>query len=821
VNDWSCLVTRLSPASMQVLETALGEALRIGRFWLGVEFLLMGLSKQADGLLCEILRGLEIEPGDFRGALRGLAGLIVSGDAWKRQDVAALGAEALPDLMEADPTATALAFYGTARANQAVITPRLMAVLDQAVQLAGEGQVEPGHLLLAALQHSHCVAVSLLFGLAVDKGHDPRDIAAWVHRRLGGPARADHAPLPGGQREPVRPLAPGSLLSQMGRDLSALAHAGELHPAIGESAHRAMLQMGQILQQTEGNNPILLGEPGVGKTAIVEGFAWRLAVGTEHGRKPVVPQLANRRIVDLSPAALLAGTKYRGEMEERLQKLLQEVRAAEGQVVVFIDEIHTILGGRAEGGLGAMSDVLKPALARGEFPCIGATTVAEYRRYIEADPALARRFSPVWIEEPTVEEAIEIATTVAQEHLGPSHGVTYPNEVIRDAVQLSVRYIHDEFLPGKVLKLLDQAGPRVTLGGSLSGLTPAPVGGTEEGRVVTIETIRAIISERSGVPLTQLSRSDQERLLQLEDTLKARVKGQDEAVAQVARVVKRARAGLSDPRRPVGVLLFAGPTGVGKTELALAVAAALFEEEDAIFRLDMSEYMEKHQVSRLIGAPPGYIGYEEEGRLTGRLRRRPYSVILLDEIEKAHEDVQHLFLQLFDAGRLTDSQGHLADGRNAIFIMTTNLGAREALGFRGQESSYRRQFQAAVEEHFSPEFLNRVDRIICFDPLSEATLLLIFDKQFSRVATRMQTQGVEVEATESYRRALVRRCARESPQQGARPLIRIIEEAIVEPLTDRLLDGTIRPGMHVVVDESGITLSSPGTAIHSGGESGH
>jgi len=328
--------------------------------------------------------------------------------------------------------------------------------------------------------------------------------------------------------------------------------------------------------------------------------------------------------------------------------------------------------------------------------------------------------------------------------------------------------------------------------------------------------IRAIASERSGVPLTQLSRSDQERLRQLDDTLKARVKGQDEAVAQVARVVKRARAGLSDPRRPVGVLLFAGPTGVGKTELALALAAALFDEEDAIFRLDMSEYMEKHQVSRLIGAPPGYIGYQEEGRLTGRLRRRPYSVILLDEIEKAHEDVQHLFLQLFDAGRLTDSQGHLADGRNAIFIMTTNLGARDAVGFRSQESSYRRQFQAAIEADFSPEFLNRVDRIICFDPLSEATLLSIFDKQFSRVATRMQAQGAEIEVTAGYRRALVHRCAQEFPQQGARPLIRIIEEAIVEPLTDRLLDGTIRPGMHVVVDESGITLSSPDTAM--GGE---
>ena len=787
------LLARLSPAARQTLEIALGEALRIGRFWLGVEFLLMGLSKQAESALGEILRGLDIEPGEFRGALRGLAGVAVPGNAWKRQDVAQLGAAALPDMRVGDP-ATLTVEYGTETPPQAVLTPRMATVLRQAVELAQGTPVEPDHLLLAALQHPQCVAINLLLGLVAEKGRDPLEMLAYVQHRLG----IETTPAPA--HPPAMPFTPqgGGLLAKIGRDLTALARAGQLRPAVGENAHRAMVQMGLILQQMQANNPILLGDPGVGKTAIVEGFALRLA-GTD-----VVAALAGKRIVDLSPGALLAGTKYRGELEERLQQLLQEVRAAAGQVIVFIDEVHTILGGKAEGGLGSIAELLKPALARGEFPCIGATPVDEYRRYIEADPALARRFTPVWIEEPSQEEAIEIAGRVAREYLAPRHGVAYPEEVIHEAVQLAARYIHDEFLPGKVIKMLDQAGPRLTMGSSLSGNSSLHVGERPGVRSVTVEIIRAIVAERTGVPLTQLSQSDQERLLALEDILKQRVQGQDEAVAQVARVVKRARAGLNNPRRPLGVFLFVGPTGVGKTELALALAEALFTEEDAIFRLDMSEYMEKHQVSRLIGAPPGYIGYEEEGQLTGRLRRRPYSVILLDEIEKAHEDMQHLFLQLFDAGRLTDSRGRVADGRNALFIMTSNLGAKEALGFPGQQKTYRGRIQTAIERHFTPEFLNRVDRIIYFEPLNETTLGAIFDKHFAAAVASLRAQGIVVDVVPARKAVLVQQHL--NADRGARPLQRAIEDELIGPLTDKLLAGEIRPGMRVTIGEDDIVI---------------
>jgi ATP-dependent Clp protease ATP-binding subunit ClpC len=805
----------LSDEGREALQIALGEALRIGRFWLGVEFLLMGLSKQEGRPLGALLHELGESRGRFRGALRGMVGVAAEEDWRLQRDVAALGAETLPELRAADPE-TLASTYATDERPQAVITPRMMQVLRDAARLAGEDKVGHTHLLLAALRHVTCPAVNLLYGLAVQRDWQPGDVPAWVAQQ-GQVAAQEWTPLgedergarpakgaPGGPIEAPRggsgqpALKVRGVLATYGRDLTALAQRGELRPAIGQGAHDAMVQMGLILQQTQANNPILLGDPGVGKTAIVEGFAWRLAVGAAHDQ-PVIPELARKRVVDLPAAALVAGTKYRGELEERLQKLVAEVRAGVGELIVFIDEIHTILGGRAEGGLGVIADALKPALARGEFPCIGATTVAEYRRYIEADPALARRFTPVWIEEPTEAEAIEIVQAVAEKHLGPSHGVTYPKDVVEEAVRLSLRYLHDERLPGKVIKLLDQAGPRVLMGGSLRGLKAVDPARSPAGEV-TLEMVREIVAERTGVPLARLSQGQTQKLLLLEGQLRERVKGQDEAIVQVARVVKRARAGLADPRRPLGVFLFAGPTGVGKTELALALAEALFNEEDAILRLDMSEYMEKHQISRLIGAPPGYKGYEEEGQLTGRLRRRPYSVVLLDEIEKAHPEVQHLFLQLFDAGRLTDARGNLADGRNAIFIMTTNLGAKVPLGFqKAHMPSFTQQMRRAIEEHFSPEFLNRVDRIVYLGPLDEDTLLKIFDREFEAVAQRLRGQGIEVQVAEGFKRDLCKRHT--DAARGARKLQRAIEDEIVTPLTDKLLAGEIKPGMKVSVGE--------------------
>ena len=695
-------------------------------------------------------------------------------------------------MQEVDPSLL-VNLYGTDKLPKVVITLRLVSVLRESVRLAGDGSISTTHLLLAALKSHQSLAINLLLSLIVETKQDPNQ---WVKQLMQeGVANPDQKIelepdiKPG---IPYQPIKGKGILGQMGRDLTALAQAGQIRPAIGETAHKTMVQIGLILQQTQANNPILLGDPGVGKTAIVEGFAWRLA-----NDKEVISNLAGKRIVDISPNAILAGTKYRGDLEERLQQLLAEVRSGQGQIVVFIDEIHTILGGKAEGGLGALSDALKPALSRGEFPCIGATTVGEYRRYIESDPALARRFTPIWLEEPSPEEALTIAREVARKHLAPRHRVEYPDDVIAEAVRLSVRYLHDEFLPGKVIKLLDQAGPRVIMGGSLRGL---PVDKDQSiGGVVTMEILRQIVSERTGIPLTSLTEDDKNKLLNLEAKIKQRVIGQDDAVSEIVRVVKRSRAGLSDPHRPSGVFLFAGPTGVGKTELALALAKELFDDEQAILRLDMSEYLEMHQISRLIGSPPGYVGYEEEGQLTGRLRRRPYSVILLDEIEKAHKDVQHLFLQLFDAGRITDLHGHVADGRNAIFIMTTNLGAKEAIGLIAEPRSYEEKLQVAIEQHFSAEFLNRLDRIVYFKPLTEELLLAIFDKFFSQAVERFRVQNITVEVTEIFKHHLCQKYA--DAKRGARPLQRGIEDEIITPLTDKLLSGEIKPGMTINVHE--------------------
>jgi ATP-dependent Clp protease ATP-binding subunit ClpC len=775
-----------------IVNVALIYSEGLSHYYLGTEHLFMAMTKLEGSLTQKLLAHFELDPRRVRNRLK----------------------------LEAGPGFRDPPWEGI------VPTPRLGDTFQVACELAeeeGHPQVGERHLLLAILVDEDSLPARLLGQMGVDvpqvlaqaketpwspvaEGEPPpydmdasfpgrRPDPAQGPENKDFPARFERKGLDGDSPRPPRKGGKTPFLDQYGRDLTALAQADQLHPAIGESAHRAMVQIGLILQQTQANNPILLGDAGVGKTAIVEGFAWRLAVGADHDQ-PVIAKLAGKRILELTPTALLAGTRYRGDLEERLQKLVDEVHATSGQTVVFIDEIHTILGGRADGGLSAISDALKPALARGEFPCIGATTVKEYRRHIEADPALARRFTPVWIEEPGLNEAIEIVRGVAEQHLAPEHRVVYTPEAVEEAVRLSARHLHDEHLPGKAIKLLDQAGPRVTMGGSLRGLEEEDKDLTWSGGRVTAEIVREIVSERTGIPLASLSQDEAQKLLHLEEKLKARVKGQDEAVTQVARVVKRARAGLGDPRRPLGVFLFAGPTGVGKTELARTLAWALFDDEDALFQIDMSEYMEKHQVSRLIGAPPGYVGYEEEGQLTGRLRRRPYSVVLLDEMEKAHDDVQHLFLQLFDTGRLTDSHGNRADGRNAIFIMTTNLGAKEALGFASVVSSYRDKLRAAIHDRFTLEFINRIDRTVYFNPLDEAALMEIFDREFAPFQARLRERGVEATVPEGVKRDIVGRVAEQ--KLGARPLRRIIEDKIVSPIVDQLLAGQIKAGPYQV-----------------------
>lgn len=795
-------LTWLNPEGRQALEIALGEALRIGRFWLGLEFLLMGLSKQTRCVFPRLLREMGIHPGEFRGLLRGVVGVVTEQD-WRKQNVATLGAEALPRARVVDPDLLRQSFDEN-KEQPPVITQRMLTILEDASKLAGEGQVGHSHLLGAILRHPQSLAMQLFFSMTHEAGWSPEQVVICLAKLVGtkpedllkdAPKSPDDlSPRQDWSGLRFRPPRPpdGSILAEFGRDLTQAAHEGKLHPAEGETARRAMAQIGRILLQREANNPILIGDSGVGKTAIVEGFAWRLA---GYG-KGAVKQLAGRRVVELSANTLMAGTKYRGDLEERLRQLLDEVKAADGQIIVFIDEIHSILGGGASGGLSAIADAIKPALARGEFPCIGATTVAEYRQHIEKDAALARRFTPIWLEEPNLEEAIEVVKKVATGHLAEYHGVTFTPETIEAAVRLSARYLHDERLPGKAIKVLDQACSGLIIPGSLSGEPDdqqSLVGG-----VVTVEAVLEVIADRTNIPIEQLGKTDKQRLLELESKLKASVIGQDEAITQVARAVKRAGARLTDPRRPLGVFLFAGPTGVGKTESALALAEALFDREEAIFRLDMSEFMEKHQVARLIGAPPGYVGYEAEGQLTGHLRRRPYSVVLLDEVEKAHPDVQHLFLQLFDTGRLTDAQGRLADGRHAIFIMTTNLGAKEALGFIHDRKPYREKLQAAIQEHFTLEFLNRIDRIVYFAPLDEDALVAIFDREFAPFQARLHAErGVEVTVSPHTKRQIVQQVAKQL--LGARPLRRFIEDQIVAPLVDKLLTEEVQPGTKVTI----------------------
>lgn len=765
------IINHLDKDARQTVEIGLGEAIRLGHSSLGVEFILMGLSRQDTNGLWELLLSLRIHPGEFRGILRSLVG--VRSKNWRMlTDVRTIGGAALPSLtVTTSPNKFDLPPHNNLQSPDVnpVISPVLFDVLKKAIELSGNELASPNHILLAAIQNVQSQEIKLLFSLMEERNIDPNQFIKRLLYLSG--VKPDTFSLEDQGRETQsnslenKPSTIPGILAKYGRDLTRLAKSGEIGQAKGEYARKAMAQMGLILQQSQSNNPLLLGDPGVGKTAIVEGFAWRLACDSE-----VIKILSGRLIIDLPVTSLLAGTSYRGELEERLQRILEEVRKKKNKLIIFIDEIHSIMAGKTEGGLGAIADALKPALARGEFPCIGATTIAEYRRYIETDPALARRFTPVWIEEPSIPEAIEIAKEIADNRLASHHSVIYPKDVVEEAVKLSVRYLHDEFLPGKSIKLLDQAGPRVTMGGSLRGVNSKnfrpQVAGT-----VTIDIIRQIVSDRTGIPLTSISKSERERLLELEITLQKQVCGQDQAIQAVSSIVRRNRAGLADPRRPLGVLLFAGPSGVGKTELALSLASVLFDEEKAFLRIDMSEFMEKYQVSRLIGSPPGYVGFDEEGQLTGRLRSHPYCVVLLDEMEKAHTDVQHLFLQLFDAGRISDARGRLVDGRNAFFIMTTNLD------------------QAGIERRFTTEFRNRLDDVIYFNPLTDEVLIAIFDKIFNQVEQRFAEKGIQVELSQEYKK---RFCSEhKNPEFGARPLQRAINDRIIAAVADRLLTGEI------------------------------
>ncbi|MGB9662867.1 MAG: ATP-dependent Clp protease ATP-binding subunit, partial [Moorellaceae bacterium] len=612
----------------------------------------------------------------------------------------------------------------------------------------------------------------------------------------------------------------------------------------------------QILSRRTKNNPVLIGDPGVGKTAIVEGLAQRI----EQGQVPEI--LRGKRVVALDMAGMVAGTKYRGEFEERFRRVLEEIKAA-GNIVLFIDELHTLIGaGAAEGAIDA-ANILKPALARGELQTIGATTIDEYRKHIEKDAALERRFQPVMVNEPTVEETIAILKGL-RDRYEAHHGVKITDEALEVAAKLSDRYITDRYLPDKAIDLIDEAASRVRL-----TLYTAPKDVKElearleevqkekeaavhaqefekaaqlrdeerklkeelearkavwekekglEKSVVTAEDIAYIVSSWTGIPVAQLAQEETERLLRLEEILHQRVIGQDEAVRAVARAIRRARAGLKDPKRPIGSFIFLGPTGVGKTELARALAEALFGDEEAMIRLDMSEYMEKHTVSRLVGAPPGYVGYEEAGQLTEAVRRKPYSVVLFDEVEKAHPDVFNILLQVLEDGRLTDAKGRTVDFRNTVIIMTSNVGAttikRDTLGFKAAgvkvtADSYEEMKKRIMEElrrTFRPEFLNRIDEIIVFHALSVEDIKKIVDLMLEQLNKRLKDNNVQVEVTEEAKEILVKEGFDEA--YGARPLRRAIQTLIEDPLSDEMLQGKFGPGDKVlaVVEEGKIVL---------------
>jgi ATP-dependent Clp protease ATP-binding subunit ClpC len=722
-------------------------------------------------------------------------------------------------------------------------TPRTKKVLEQSAREArdlGQNYVGTEHLLLALMHEREGVAAHVLVKLGVDLNKAREDLLVAVKAgEQGGNA-------PGGAKNEKTPV-----LDQFSRDLTQAAVAGELDPVIGRA--QEIERIVQILSRRTKNNPVLIGEPGVGKSAIVEGLAELIVSGN-------IPEiLRGKRVLSLDLAGMLAGAKYRGEFEERLKNAMAEIKKA-GNVILFIDELHTLVGaGAAEGAIDA-ANILKPMLARGEMQCIGATTLNEYHKHIEKDAALERRFQPVNVGEPSVAEAVAILMGL-RDRYEAHHRVRITDEAIRAAVTLSDRYISDRFLPDKAIDLVDEAASRVRI----KAFTAPPDMKEQESRLEALnketeeavahedfekaaklrdqkkqlqnemaqrrksweqhrdekvetvgeEEIAGIVSMWTGIPVTRMTEDERTRLLNLEEILHRRVIGQEEATKAVARAVRRARAGLKDPRRPIGSFIFLGPTGVGKTELCKALGEALFGDEDSLIRIDMSEYMEKHSVSRMIGSPPGYVGHEEGGQLTEKVRRKPYSVLLLDEVEKAHPDVFNVLLQILEDGRLTDGQGRIVDFKNTVIVMTSNAGAstlkkQRTLGFGSADNaeksyeSMKDSIMGELKQIFRPEFLNRVDEIIVFHSLEEDDILAIAKLMLNAVAGRLEERGVSLEIDDSAVRLLAK--SGFDPQYGARPLRRAIQRMVEDSLSEELLSGSIHMGEKVRVSADGEQL---------------
>ena len=745
---------RFSPTAETAIRLAQEAAGELGHAYVGTEHLLLGLIREEEGVAHAVLTGAGVTDKALCEAIRKSVGA------------------GLPGL---DPTQG--------------LTPRARRGVELAVEEAlrcGERCVSTEHLLAGILKEGNNMAVRTLRAAGVDTRHL---YALLMQRQSDNPRRS-------GVRDRSIPREEASkTLRECSRDLTAEARMGRLDPVIGRDTE--INRMIQILSRRTKNNPCLLGEPGVGKTALAEGLARRIVSGD------VPEELLDQRILSLDIAGMVAGTKYRGEFEERIRKVLDEVKRA-GNIILFLDELHTVVGaGSAEGAVDA-SNIIKPSLSRGELRLIGATTLAEYRKYIEKDAALERRFQPINVSEPTPQATLAILRGLRQRY-ETHHGLTITDEALSAAVSLSVRFLPGRFLPDKAIDLMDEAAALVHM-----------EGGSGNHRV-TAEDIAVVVSAWTGILATRLTEDEGEKLLHMEETLGRRVGGQQEAVQALSRAIRRGRVGLKDPRRPIGSFLFLGPTGVGKTELCKALAEVLFGDEKALIRFDMSEYMERHTVSRLIGSPPGYVGHEEGGQLTEKVRRRPYSVVLFDEMEKAHEDVWNLMLQILDDGCITDAQGRAVDFRNTVIVMTGNVGAKglsdpgTRLGFWPGEKD-RKGEEIVMEElkrTFRPEFLNRVDEIILFQSLTEEQLREVGRRMLTALSQRMADLGIALETEETAVAALAR--AGFDPKNGARPLRRAIRTKVEDAIAEEVLAGKLRAGdtAVVTVEEEQVVIKLP------------
>ncbi len=793
------MLGRFTERAQRVLTLAQEEAIRLGHDNVGTEHILLGLVREGEGIAAKALIALNVSLESIQQEISKMIG------------------------------------YGEPKAGNVAYTPRAKKVIELSMDEArklGHTYVGTEHILLGLIREGEGVAARVLNNLGVSLNKAKQQVL----QLLGGSEMSHNQSMQSPKNNAGTPT-----LDSLSRDLTEIAKEGKLDPVVGRD--KEIERVVQILSRRTKNNPVIIGEPGVGKTAIAEGLAQRIV------NNEIPETLRNKRVMALDMGTAVAGTKYRGEFEDRLKKVMEEIRQA-GNVIVFIDELHTLIGaGGAEGAIDA-SNIFKPALARGELQCIGATTLDEYRKHIEKDAALERRFQPIKIDEPNREEAMQILRGL-RDRYEAHHRVTISDEALEAAVNLSDRYITDRFLPDKAIDLIDEAGSKVRLKSytqppnlkdlekqleEVKNEKEAAIQGQEfekaaamrdrekevraqlteikenwkqqqvrEDSVVNVTDIAQIVSTWTGIPVDKISQDESSRLLNMEEILHKRVIGQGDAVTAVAKAIRRARAGLKDPKRPIGSFIFLGPTGVGKTELARALAESLFGDEDAMIRVDMSEYMEKHAVSRLVGSPPGYVGYDDGGQLTEKVRRKPYSVVLLDEIEKAHPEVFNVLLQVLDDGRLTDSKGRTVDFRNTVIIMTSNVGASmfkqtKPLGFTIDASTkdyeqMKSRIMDELKKTFRPEFLNRIDELIVFHSLEKEHIAEIVSLLADELQKRLREQGVDFALTEEAKQFLADEGY--DREYGARPLKRAIQKHIEDMLSEAILSGEITAGQSV------------------------